>query len=240
MASKRTWLAVHRYLGLAAGLFLLVQALSGTVMIWRDELLLASLPAISTSPEHPPVAIDTIVANARAAHPAAKIVRIDWPAAAGAPVIMRLFDPDQHILSFTAVSGALLSDAAARSYPSEWMYELHSRLLLGENGRWAIALDGVALLILAITGPFVWWPGRKHIRRALQVRWKGAASAPNLRIASCMRCFSLLVHRDNRNHRRNAGANDRSDARGECNRCGDAQTLPAQRTCAAPITCRNA
>ena len=86
---------------------------------------------------------------------------------------MRLFDPDQHILSFKPDSGALLSDATARSYPSEWVYELHSRLLLGENGRWAIALDGVALLILAITGPFVWWPGRKHIRRALQVRWKG-------------------------------------------------------------------
>ena len=174
MPNKRTLLSIHRWTGIVAALFLLLQGLTGAVAEWRDEALDAAAPAVTESlGTGATPAVDAMLAGARAAHPKATVKRMDLPEEGDRPVLMRLADGGDRLLFFAPANGALLSDRTARSYPSEFLYELHSQFLAGPNGRYVMALDALALLLLVVTGPWFWWPGRRNVRRALKLRWKG-------------------------------------------------------------------
>ena len=173
VVAKRDLLTVHRWIGIVAGLFLLVQGISGIVVEWRDELLAATAPVVPVG-KGGGLAIDTMIGDARRLHPGATIKRFDFPESRDAPAMLRLTEGGVDLLLFFAPGdGRLISDAPARSYASEFLYELHAHFMTGPNGRWILAFASVALLVLVVTGPWFWWPGRKNIRRALKVKWKG-------------------------------------------------------------------
>lgn len=174
MISKRKLLSIHRWTGIVAALFLALQGLSGMAIVFRDELMLLAAPDAPTrAPASGEAALDTMILAVRASHPDAQILRVDLSGQAGVPVMVRVKDGGERLMAFAPADGALLDDSPARSYMSELLYELHARLLAGENGRWAIALNGLALLALAATGPWFWWPGRDKVKRALTLKWRG-------------------------------------------------------------------
>ncbi len=49
----------------------------------------------------------------------------------------------------------------------EWLVDLHDNLLGGRTGRAVNGVGGGLLLVLAITGLVVWWPGKSRWTRAL-------------------------------------------------------------------------
>ena len=179
MPNKRTLLAIHRWTGIVAALFLLLQGLTGAVAEWRDEALDAAAPAVAPSLARATggaLAVDAMLAAARRAHPKGTVKRMDLPEEGDRPLLMRLAEGGaDRLLFFAPGTGALLSDRPARSYPSEFLYELHSQFSAGPHGRYVMALDALALLLLVVTGPWFWWPGRRNVRRALKLRWKGPA-----------------------------------------------------------------
>jgi uncharacterized iron-regulated membrane protein len=56
------------------------------------------------------------------------------------------------------------------AWPVEWLYQVHMNLLSDEVGERVVGFTGLAILFMAITGPFVWWPGAGRIRRSLAVK----------------------------------------------------------------------
>jgi len=58
----------------------------------------------------------------------------------------------------------------------EWVYDLHENLFARRTGRVINGFCAAALLLLTITGLVNWWPGVKHVARALKIdfrrRWK--------------------------------------------------------------------
>lgn len=197
MPSRRTLLSVHRWTGIVAALFLSLQGLTGAVVAWRDQALEAGAPAVTqTGRQAGPISpdLDAMLASAHAAHPQGTVKRLDLPEHPGAPALMRLAEGGADRLLFLAPNGAILSDRTARSYPSEFLYELHSKFLAGENGRYVVTLDALALLILVVTGPWFWWPGRRNVRRAMTLKWKGPAHrlVAELHRVSGVALFGLL------------------------------------------------
>ena len=57
-----------------------------------------------------------------------------------------------------------------------WLLDLHDNLLAGETGRSVNGIGAVLLLLLAVTGAIIWWPGVRNWRRGLTVdlrsNWK--------------------------------------------------------------------
>src|SRR4051794_28588832 len=46
--------------------------------------------------------------------------------------------------------------------PVEWVVDLHENLVAGTTGRMINAMGGLCLVLLCITGVFLWWPGIAH------------------------------------------------------------------------------
>lgn len=48
-----------------------------------------------------------------------------------------------------------------------WLLDLHDNLLAGETGRAVNGVGAILLLVLAVTGIIIWWPGIRTWRRSL-------------------------------------------------------------------------
>ena len=54
----------------------------------------------------------------------------------------------------------------------DWVHDLHNYLLLGTAyGMQVNGVGGAILLLLAVSGAYIWWPGVKHWRRSLSIRF---------------------------------------------------------------------
>ena len=172
--TARTFFAViHRYLGLAALLFLFIAGATGCVLIFRDRLDAALNPdlfRVATSNTTLPPAV--IADRIQGAHPEIHIVgfplRLEngsslvldvTPANPGRPLgYDQLFvDPrDGRILGHRRKIGGW-----NRRHLVEGIYALHVRLLLGEPGRWLMGFVAVGWIISSLTGVFLTIPQKK-------------------------------------------------------------------------------
>lgn len=166
---RRAVYQVHLWTGLALALYLLMLSVTGSALVYRLELNRSfATPAPRFEPGRTPLPPEAIADAARRAYPGWQVVHVGTRIRRHRPVtsvhlargdasLERLFDP---------YTGADLGDAMSRAmYVLNWLSQLHDDLLLGETGR---ALNGYAsalVVVLAVSGAFVWWPGWAARRR---------------------------------------------------------------------------
>ncbi|MET3711943.1 putative iron-regulated membrane protein [Sphingomonas trueperi] len=152
---------LHRWIGAIGGLLLAVLGLTGTLLVWRDEL--------------------TFVAHAGdpvRADPAA-LARVVRLISDGARPIDRItFAGDGlgvHQVLFRDGGGAYLSQAgetvarwsASWQRPELWLFDLHHRLLIGDTGETITGVAGLVGLFFVVTGVLLWWRTRRRFRLRL-------------------------------------------------------------------------
>ncbi|HKX41132.1 MAG TPA: PepSY-associated TM helix domain-containing protein, partial [Burkholderiaceae bacterium] len=193
--SPRQWLVwAHRWVALLAGLLLVLLGLTGSLMVWQAEIdralnpaWFAAHPACDAAMPAQPVAA-TLAVLAQAA-PQARAALVIAPVEAGAPFQVweardkrtgwrREHFIDAHCARYLGYRdrGAPRLDAA---HAAPALYELHTRLLLGENGHTVVGIAGLTLLGLALSGVVASWPRRSTgtaWRRVFSVK-RGAAPA---------------------------------------------------------------
>ncbi|HEY1129937.1 MAG TPA: PepSY domain-containing protein [Roseateles sp.] len=173
---------LHRTGGAVLGLLIAVPVFSGAYMAWKPipqavtsiagQVPLAPPNVSAGEGARPPVALDMLVATARARFDGAPAGYIAVPAVGAKPVRVRLIlADDPHPNGLTSVwmhplTGALLRvdrwnelDAGARA--NSVIYPLHT----GELGGLALevvnALLGLALVLLGVAGLWLWWLRRR-------------------------------------------------------------------------------
>ncbi len=164
---------IHLWSGLVGVLLLFLQAVSGLIIEFRPELHRVLHPTIDGAPTRAPrlpVRSLTDIANAR--YPNLQVERVILPATPRDPVWLRLAPGGRselpHFVLLNPVSGQVLQAGTLFSFPCELALYLHATLLAGHIGEVLVGVEGLALLLLAITGSILWWPG---VRRALgQIR----------------------------------------------------------------------
>jgi uncharacterized iron-regulated membrane protein len=178
---RRALFQAHLWSGIAVGLYILMISVTGSVLVYRNELYRAATPPPILSKGPGPRLSDDLLEQAAArAYPDYRVVKLTHPPNLDLPVDIwlrrgnrlkkRLFDPrtardlgDSIPLGIWAVSTLL---------------DLHDNLLGGTGGRNVNGLGAVALLVVAVTGLVIWWPGSKTWRRSLvlprRVGWKRA------------------------------------------------------------------
>ncbi len=170
---------MHLWSGIALGLYILIVSVTGSVLVYRNELYRAATaePIISKSSE-PRLTDDQLKNTARRLYPGYRVVRLGrardldqavdiWLSRGGA-IKTRLFDPR---------SGSDLGDSVPTGI---WLVsklsDLHDNLLAGPTGRRVNGGGAVAIIAVAVTGLAIWWPGIKTWRRSLLlhrgVGWK--------------------------------------------------------------------
>ena len=176
---------IHLAIGAILCVPLVVLGLSGSVLVFEDELraALEPTPHAFTAGEARPLA--QIVESARAAAPQEWVPSLVLPAARyGDSVEVRFSDPKRgpspggRLVFVDPVSGVVLGTREGTQGILRQIASLHSNLLMRDlGGRSVIGWLGVAMVMLGLTGPLLWWPRRRQWRAAFRIRRDAGAYA---------------------------------------------------------------
>ncbi len=168
---RRFLYQVHLWVGVAAGLYVLVACLSGAALMFRIDLQRASYPQLLVARSAGPTAgAATILQSLAERYPHAQIAGIDAPTTLRATYLAYVLDAGSFrtVLldpSTAEVLGELPEQSAIRL-----LQDLHFNLLAGKPGRAINGIGALCLLILCLTGIVIWWRGRARWKSGFGVR----------------------------------------------------------------------
>ncbi len=169
---RRALFQAHLWSGIAVGLYILMISVTGSVLVYSNELYrAATAKTVVSRHTGPRMAEAQIAAAARRIYPGyqvSKIVQlagrdeaVDVWLTRGHQLKKRLFDP---------WTGRDLGDSVPLGiWLISKLIDLHDNLFAGPAGRKVNGIGGVAVLVLSFTGLAIWWPGTKTWRRSLVV-----------------------------------------------------------------------
>ena len=176
---------LHRWLGVALGLWFALVGLTGALLVWRDDVDAALNPAwFSARAAGPALDAEQITELARTRHHLGRIERIRLPAETGHVYRLQLRAGASRVESgrieafIDPASGDLLGVRSlerlslARADLMRTLYDFHRNILLGEPGSNFVGIAGFLLMCSAITGGVLAWPrSRERWRKLLGIRW---------------------------------------------------------------------
>jgi uncharacterized iron-regulated membrane protein len=212
---RRAWLQVHLWLGLFAGAVLAIVGLTGSILVFYQELDELLNPATMTVAEQPGgrsafEPIDAITAAARKALPDGATMTFgyyprndrvayhlfyDVPIAGGDAALEKW-----HVFvnPYTAeVTGTRLVKSATDWVPRDlisFIFELHYQLLMSwEVGGLIVGTVAVFLIVSALTGLILWWPLTGKWRLALTFKRHAGSERFNIDLHRTTGFYSLVV-----------------------------------------------
>jgi vanillate O-demethylase ferredoxin subunit len=173
MTTRSVLVTCHRWVGLVFGVLLFLQGLTGASIAFRDELNRALFhDALVVEPLQSYLPVQTLIETVRRAHPQLYVERIEYPKHRDESLVFRMETKGaahQRYIAVDPYRGTITRDAATHAWPPHWLFWLHQQLLAGHTGETIVGIMGLALLFLAVTAPFVWWPGRRNLKRGFTV-----------------------------------------------------------------------
>ncbi len=167
---------MHLWSGVAIGLYIVVISITGSVLVYRNELYRAATPRPIISKSTEPRLTDAqLTAAATRLYPEYRVVNLVHSRNPDQAVDIRLRRGNEikHRL-FDARTGADLGDPVSTGIRLvSGLLDLHDNLFAGTTGRNVNGVGAVALLVLALSGMVIWWPGIKTWRRSLTVHRGG-------------------------------------------------------------------
>jgi uncharacterized iron-regulated membrane protein len=166
---------VHLWLGIIIALYLVVIGVTGSILVFRDELeALAGLnPWQSLQTTEPFADITEVIRNVQAAYPGRPVISVYTPTETD-PVFEATVQGQLERITVAAhpKTGAVLGVVPSMHSWLSVVRDLHVNLMVGPKGRAANGIGGALLVLLNITGLVIWWPGIKSWKRALKIDFR--------------------------------------------------------------------
>lgn len=167
---RKALFQVHLFTGLALGLYVVVICLSGSVLVYRNELYRTFSPkptivsgsglALSSD------AIADVAARAYPRHELSEVQPGKTPNHAVEVTLTRRNQTTRRL--FHPFTGEDLGHPIPAGFRiTAWLLDLHDNLLAGETGRRVNGGGALLLVVLCGTGAVIWWPGVAGWRRSL-------------------------------------------------------------------------
>ena len=181
---RALWVQVHLYLGLSAGALLVLFGLTGSLLVFWQEIDEWLNPALLTVPVPPETGGnyrswgEILAAAERAALPESAITQVYAPAGSQGVAAVYLQHPSKawqrvYVDPYRAVVTGIRTYGAGELVPMYLMdvvFQLHYALFLGERGMTAAAIGALLLILSLVTGLIVWWPRGGQWRQAFVIR----------------------------------------------------------------------
>jgi len=168
--ARRALFQVHLWIGVLAGLYILVVCATGAALVVRIDVQRALNPDLFTPrASGPPADPVAIMDSVRRAYPNERLSGIDAPTTARPTYLAYAGRGDRFLtLLVDPVSAEVLGELPERSFIST-LQSLHFDLLAGRRGRLVNGLGALLLAMMCVTGAVIWWPGRAKWRRGFTV-----------------------------------------------------------------------
>lgn len=199
MSLRRTLFTVHMWIGLVLGLLLAALGLSGSLLVYDEQIanLINPPPPAATAGQPLPLSMIQDIAGETAGHPGQ--MQIFLPRKPGEAISVRMggISPMGNMAGMNGegrvqgrrreggegrgrglqifidpVSGEVLGTRTAL-LPAflTFAHQLHGNFLMGRDGRsLVVGWLGVAMLVLGLSGLVLWWPRRGQWKYAFGVR----------------------------------------------------------------------
>lgn len=167
-------LILHRYIGLVTGLFFLVTAVTGGLLLYKEAILFAWYPELREAR----ASAERTVADGEAL-----LLPLLWQQRHETAVRwVRYPDAEWPFYTTTYVNGdtAFFTGAGEKvlttqgnENPVTLIFDIHHHWLAGDAGELASGYVHIAVLLLLILGVYAWWP--RSWRKSLHLVLRGAA-----------------------------------------------------------------
>ena len=196
---RKFWLSVHLWLGLLLGFFLTVFGLTGSILVFYEEidnvlnadLRIVQAPTQGEAAYHDLAKIQAIAIATMP--PQAKLGFVDYPAditssykfgfVVPAAVADKKDEWQVFVNPYTAqMLGKHLIKKAEDVFPNAlipFVFRLHFALLSGKTGGIIVGIMAIILLFSVFTGLIVWWPLTGNWRRVLSIKRRASAERFN-------------------------------------------------------------
>jgi uncharacterized iron-regulated membrane protein len=184
---RTLWWAIHRWIALVLCVLLVPIAISGALLVWHEEIEPLLHPARFAVSGTGTTAISSYLENARGALPANFTpMAVRFPAEDGRPVTVMARGEEGGTRQLLTVyldppSARVLDVVNFRSSFFGFLHRFHENLTVPDySGRAIVGWAGVGMLVLSLTGLWLWWPRNGVFRAGLRWRRAGDASMGNL------------------------------------------------------------
>src|SRR5882757_8311535 len=176
---------LHLWLGLGAGLVVLVVALTGSIMVFQEELepvLFSKTLKVDPGPEKLP--LDSLLKVAKKEFPKKKINQAKLFYEKNRSLIVTFGkkeeDADMKIVFIDPYTGRVLGKGDYNHQFFMVVKNLHRYLLAGETGKIITGLSCCIFIVLLISGLVLWWPANKNaLKQRFRIKWKASAKRVN-------------------------------------------------------------
>src|SRR2546426_6264613 len=163
---------IHLWTGIGVGLYVLLVSVTGSVLVWRNELAFAATrDPIIVSGSGPLLTDEQLKTVATRAYPGYSVISINRAANPDQAVEVLLEgSTDRRARLVDPYTGQDLGDSVLFGLRLiRRLLDLHDDLLAGGTGRKVNGVGALLLVVLSCTGIVVWWPGIRTWRQSLTV-----------------------------------------------------------------------
>jgi uncharacterized iron-regulated membrane protein len=178
---------LHRYLGLTVGIILIIVGLTGSTLVFQQEIdrWLLNRQIEPIIPQGDRLSIESVIDTVKATYadrPNLSIQSIDFNLEPNAPLQVWMSQDDQWTeVNINPYTGVILG---TRSWENSFfgiIYRLHYALLAGKTGQTLVGIAALLLFILSVTG-IILWSGWRKLISGFKVKWLAHAKRVNFDI----------------------------------------------------------
>jgi uncharacterized iron-regulated membrane protein len=165
---------IHLWTGILMGLYVVAISVSGSALFFRSKVNEATPGRRIVAGSGPLLTKQQLIDAAKRAYPdyTPSNVRLGVIPAQEVEITLRR-GSDRKLRIFDPYTGRDLGEAVPYILRAmSWMLDLHVNLLGGPKGRIVNGVCGIVLVLLALTGAVIWWPGISNWRRSLTINLK--------------------------------------------------------------------
>jgi uncharacterized iron-regulated membrane protein len=187
------WL--HLWLGLASGLVVVVVALSGSLLVFEDELehlLEPSLFSVPAPAGTPRISLDVLAAMVKDQYPAYKPNKIEIQPVENSTVTFYLRKKEEKLMVVTnPYTGKVIKTANPDKRFFVVVKNLHRYLCMGETGKVITGISCSMFALIILSGLVLWWPKRNNRKQRFKVKWNASFKRLNWDLHAI---FGFYVH----------------------------------------------
>jgi uncharacterized iron-regulated membrane protein len=189
--------SLHRYIGLAVGIILVIVGLTGSLLVFQKEIDAALVKQKSEQviPQQQTLSLDKIANNITqtyANQPDFKLAQFDLHFDDDIYRVRLRNSEDKDLEVFVnAYTGKILGDRPRENTFFSKVYELHYALLADKIGTVIVGIVALLMCILTVTG-LILWSGWRNLISGFKIKWDGRTKRKNYDIHKVVGIIALI------------------------------------------------
>jgi uncharacterized iron-regulated membrane protein len=189
--------SLHRYIGLAVGIILVIVGLTGSLLVFQKEIdaALVKQKFEQVIPQQQTLSLDEIANNITqtyANQPDFKLAQFDLHFDDNIYRVRLRNSEDKDLEVFVnAYTGKILGDRLRENTFFSKVYELHYALFADKIGTVIVGIAALLMCILTVTG-LILWSGWRNLISGFKIKWDGRTKRKNYDIHKVVGIIALI------------------------------------------------